>query len=195
MIKFDAKLTSFDSNDKFDEPLDTTNILPKSAEKFSSPSYKYESIPGLSYTSKSEDITLPPRFLKLGLHLICINVAMLNVPLNSSDCIYVQNVLPPLVAGISYGVRRSVRHGDVIVMDAVSASYDPDVQTLADVQSPTYDASSSNLKFRMSCPFVVKKDSADRVSFDEKLLMFEGDSGSFCFQVLSFADRIISCFN
>ena len=168
-----------------DQPLasaDDTNdyvTLPNSAEKFSSPFYKFKSVPGLSYTSKSEDITFPPRFLKLGLHLICINVAMFNVPgLNSSDCIYINNVLPPLVAGINYGVRRSVRHGDVIAMDAFSASYDPDIQTFADVQSPTYDASSSNLMFRMSCPFVVKKDSADQVSFDEKLLMFEGNSGS-----------------
>lgn len=161
--------------------------LPKSAERFSSPFYKYKPISGLSYTSKSEDITFEPRFFNLGLHLICVNVAMFNVPgLNATDCIYVNNVLPPLVVGINYGVRRSVRHGDILVMDATSASYDPDSQTLAQVQSPTYNASSSGLTFRMSCPFLVKKDSADQFSSDEKLLMFEENQGLFYFNTLLF---------
>lgn len=172
------------------EPVTTLNdvsdyvTLPKFAERFSSYFYKYKSVSGLIYTSKSEDITFKSRFLDLGLHLICINVAMFNVPgLNTADCIYINYVLPQVVAAFNYGVRRSVRHGDLIELDAVSASYDPDIQTIAEVQNPAYNAALSTLTFRMSCPFVVKKDSADQFSSDEKLLMFEGNPGLLFFNL------------
>ena len=147
--------------------------LPQSASKFSSRFHKFRPIPNLSYTYQSEDITFMPRSLKIGLHLICVNVAMLNVVgLNSTDCIYIDIVLPPIVAGINYGLRRSIRHGKVVVMDAISASYDPDTQTIADVQNPSYEPQTSNLIFKMSCPFLVESDSADQVSLEEKKLMF-----------------------
>ena len=152
--------------------------LPDSASEFSSRFYKFKQITGLTYTSNSEDITFKPRFFKLGLHLICINVAMLNVDeLDATDCVYVQVSLPPIVAGINYGVGRSVHHGDVILMDAVSASYDPDIQTLEDVQDPSYNSQSSKLNFLMSCPFLVEPDSIDAMDSSEKALMFENNRG------------------
>ena len=154
------------------------DVLPESASKFSSRFCYYREVNGLIYTSKSEDITIQARFLNIGRYLVCVNVAMLNVDgLDTTDCVYIDIVLPPLIAGIANGVARSVKHGEVVVMDALTASYDPDVNKLTDVQNPNYNFSASNLVFRMSCPFLVNGDSADLAPIEEKKLMFGNNSG------------------
>ena len=170
-------VSSFDDS-REEADLEDYDILPESAEKFSSRFYNYQEVHGLTFTSKSEDITIKPRFLKIGRYIVCVNVAMLNVEgLDSTDCIFIIIALPPLVAGIANGVARSVQHGEVLKMNALKASYDPDVNTLADVSSPFYNISSSKLVFQFSCPFVVSGDSADQTDWEVKELMFVNQSG------------------
>ncbi|XP_076818399.1 uncharacterized protein LOC143464499 isoform X1 [Clavelina lepadiformis] len=176
-------------------PLDSVGIssndndmyvdLPQSARKFSSERYKFKPVSGLQFTSNSEDIAIPVQFFKLGLHLVCVNVAMFKVEgIHSSDCIYLNIVLSPLVAGISYGVRRAVGYKKVIEMDAASASYDPNRQKWSDIQNPSYNANAVGLTFTWSCPFLIEKSLSIISDDDSVALMFGGVSGwqnnSFC---------------
>ena len=118
------------------------------------------------------------QFFKLGLHLVCVNVAMFKVEgIHSSDCIYLNIVLSPLVAGISYGVRRAVGYKKVIEMDAASASYDPNRQKWSDIQNPSYNANAVGLTFTWSCPFLIEKSLSIISDDDSVALMFGGVSG------------------
>ena len=157
----------------------TSDFLPDLLSDFSTLGYSYKEVHGLSYTSKSEDIAFKARFLKIGIHLICVNVAMVGVEkLHSTDCVYVDISLPPLVAGFRNGVARSAQHGETIEINVLTSSYDPNVATLAEVRRPSYNYSATNLIFRFSCPFVVKGDTVDFADDEEKKLMFGGNSGT-----------------
>nr|XP_018672665.1 uncharacterized protein LOC100182818 [Ciona intestinalis] len=147
--------------------------LPQSARKFASPNIKFKSVEGLRFTSKSEDITFKPRFFKMGPHLVCINVAMFQVPgVISSDCIFLDVILPPILAGITYGVRRAVSHGQMIEMDAGSASYDPSEESLSDAIDPNIITTSSNYTYSWSCPILLTKPLEDQK--DEVEILFDG---------------------
>ena len=85
--------------------------------------------------------------------------------MNASDCIFANVVLSPLVAQLTFGVRRRVGFGKIIEMDAGAESYDPDVHLMAkngdDDQQAAYveDDIKSNLTFSWSFP--LKIDSAN----------------------------------
>ena len=151
--------------------------LPDSASAYFSSLYNLIEIQGLQYTPQSEDIKIESHILRNGLHLICVNVAMLGVAgLDSTDCIYVDVMVPPIIAAFDYGVGRLVRHGDTITMNALSSSYDPDIHTLAEVQGASFDHGSSNFKFEMSCPFLVSNATDGQADLNEQVLMFTSDS-------------------
>ena len=172
MIEIGNSLTAMASNSM------SHASLPKSANSFSSVKYKFIQIDGLQYTSQSEDIKVNSSLLSSGLHLICVNVAMAKVAeLDSADCIYIRIILPNIVAGFNYGIGRSVRHGSIILMDAASSSYDPDVNTLPDIQDLSRDDTySSSFAFQMSCPYSINSSLDGQTDETEQNLMFTSNS-------------------
>lgn len=153
--------------------------LPSEAQKFSDPDIRFKKISGLQFTSKSEDIAIPRRFLPIGLYLICMNVAMDGVVgINTSDCIHVQIVLPPLVAAIEYGVRRTIGFGQIVDLNANSSSYDPNE---GNTEMFNGKLNSSTFEFIWSCPYRINGEELleeDFANYDDELsLIFDGKQG------------------
>ncbi|XP_039274067.2 uncharacterized protein LOC120348022 [Styela clava] len=97
-------------------------------ENYISDKYYYRFYPGLSYTSRSETIRIPRRFMMLNISLVCVNVAMVGVVgISTTDCIYIKVNPTPLVAGVIFGNARTVGHDEIIKISGIGASYDPDI--------------------------------------------------------------------
>lgn len=122
--------------------------------------------------------------LDVGLHLICVNVAMTGIRgMNASDCIFANVVLSPLVAQFTFGVRRRVGFGQQVEMDAGSDSYDPDVHLIA--KSVDHRAHSddgfvqSNFTFSWSFMLEIEGDNTTIATDSQQAdIIFEGPSTS-----------------
>ncbi|KAH9519475.1 Actin- protein 10 [Bulinus truncatus] len=76
-----------------------------------------------------------------GLYKIELNISVTGKMEKESDTMYLNVSLAPLVAKISKGVFRQVKVGSILILDAVSESYDP----------PLSPGDESNLTFFWSC--------------------------------------------
>lgn len=154
--------------------------LPQTAQQFESDHYKLREVQGLVFSSKSEDVAIPTRFFPVGHHMVCLTVSMEGTEgINATDCVFLEIVLPPLVAAIKYGVLRAVGYGQTTLADAATASYDPD--KVSQAEADENQSLNSEFYFQWSCPYLLEDEIENEEDFidvdDEAELMFEGQLG------------------